>query len=222
MSAAAPGLTRAAGIAALVIFAAFLVHNVNGLYVEPRYLGFGSYTDYADLDKLMNASRATPWLLSGLGHVGSGFAMVVLAVWAEASLCAAHPAAARIAFAAGLLAAAGFLLLGLSHVIGRQSMALFAAANPEMTGSIYLTASIVRVLVNGLAQVALGAFTLQLSWCARRAGTLPRALSYCGYFSGAAGLLMAFAYVPLYLFTVLIWSGWLGIVLVRSPVRTAA
>jgi hypothetical protein len=216
------GLSRAAGIAALVICAAFLVHNVNGLYVEPRYLGFASYTDYADLDKLIHASRATPWLLSGLGHVCSGFAMVVLAVWAEATERAARPVAARIAFAAGLLAAAGFLLLGLSHVIGRQAMALFAAANPEMTGSIYLTATIVRVIVNGLAQVALGGFTAQLSWCARRSGALPRALVYFGFLSAATGLLMVFAYIPLYLFTVLIWSGWLGIVLVRSPVRAAA
>jgi hypothetical protein len=71
-------LVRATGYAALVIFAAFSIHNLNGAYIEPTYLGFASYADYADLGKLTNASRALPWLASGLGHVASGFAMVIL------------------------------------------------------------------------------------------------------------------------------------------------
>ena len=71
-------LVRSAPYAALLIFVAFAMHNLNGAFIEPRYLGFGSYADYADLAKLMNASRAVPWLLSGLGHVATGFAMVIL------------------------------------------------------------------------------------------------------------------------------------------------
>jgi len=38
-----------------------------------------------------------------------------------------------------------------------------------------------------------------------------------GFVSGAAGLLMAFAYIPIYLFTVLIWAAWLGALLLRHP-----
>jgi hypothetical protein len=68
-----------AGLAALLICAAFLVHNINALYVEPNFLGFRNpRVDYADLDKLRNALGSLPWRLSGFGHLLSGFACVVL------------------------------------------------------------------------------------------------------------------------------------------------
>ncbi len=210
-------LVKAAGYAALVIGLAFTVHNLNGAWIEPTYLGFASYADYADLGKLMNASRAWPWLLSGLGHVASGFAMVILALGVYAAYRAQRPAAALIALAAGLLSAAGFLLLGLSHVIGRQSLFLLADANPDFRESAYMAATVLRITVNGLAQVGLGWFAVQLSWCGLRTGTLPKAFCWYGILSGAAGLLMAIAYIPVYLFTVLLWAPWLGIILLRRP-----
>jgi hypothetical protein len=210
-------LNRAAGVAALLIFAAFAMHNLNGAWIEPRYLGFDSYADYAKLDKLMNASRAVPWLLSGLGHVASGFAMVVLALFAGVHYRERCPIAALLATAAGLLAATGFLLLGLSHVIGRQTLFLLTDANPAMRDPAYMTVTIVRIICNGLAQVGLGWFAVQLSWCGLRTGDLPRAFAWYGYLSGTAGLLMAIAYVPIYLYTVLLWAPWLGILLLRQP-----
>jgi hypothetical protein len=211
-----PTLVRAPGIAALVIFLAFAVHNVNAAYIEPRYLGFATYADYADLGKLMNASRAWPWLLSGLGHVASGFAMVVLTMGVHAMYRDGHPAAALIAMGAGLLSAAGFLLLGLSHVIGRQTLLLLADANPGLRESAYMTATVSRILFNALAQVGLGWFAVQLSWCGMRTRTLPAGFGWYGYLSGAAGLVMAVAYIPFYLFTVLVWALWLGVLLLRG------
>lgn len=210
-------LIRPAGCSALVIFLAFAMHNLNGAYLEPKYLGFASYADYADLAKLTGASRAWPWLLSGLGHVASGFAMVVLTAGAWQMYRDRRPSAALLAFAAGLLAATGFLLLGLSHVIGRQTLFLLTDANPGMRESAYMTATVVRICFNALAQVGLGWFAVQLSWCGLATGTLPRSFAWYGYLSGAAGLAMAVAYVPVYLFTVLIWSLWLGVLLLRMP-----
>ena len=210
-------LFRTMAYAALVMFAAFAVHNLNGAYIEPRYLGFGSYADYADLAKLSNASRALPWLASGIGHVATGLAMVVLAAGAHGWFRRATPAAALLLLATGLLAATGFLLLGISHVIGRQTLFLLTDANPGMRDAAYLTASIVRIYFNGLAQVALGWFAVQLSWSGLATGALPRAFCRYGYVSGAAGLLMAVAYIPVYLFTVLGWSLWLAVVLLRRP-----
>jgi len=207
---------RAAGIAALVIGTAFAIHNLNGAWIEPRYLGFASYNDYADLAKLQNASRALPWLFSGLGHVASGFAMVVLALGVYLGYHARLPYAALLALCAGLLAAAGFLLLGLSHVIGRQVLFLLTDANPPMRDPAYMATTLARIWFNGLAQVGLGAFAVVLSWCGWRTATLPKAFVAFGYLSGAAGLLMAVAYVPIYLFTVLVWSLWLGILLLRQ------
>jgi hypothetical protein len=214
-------LVKASGYAALVIGLAFAMHNLNGGYIEPTYLGFASYADYADLAKLMNASRAWPWLLSGLGHVASGFAMVILGLGAYAAYRTRQPAAALIALGAGLLSAAGFLLLGMSHVIGRQTLFLLADANPGMKESAYMAATVMRITFNGLAQVGLGWFAVQLSWCGLQTGTLPKTFCWYGCLSGAAGLLMAIAYIPVYLFTVLPWALWLGIILLRRPPATS-
>jgi len=210
-------LIRSAGIAALVIFGAFLMHNLNGAYIEPRYLGFTSYADYALLPKLEHASRSLPWLLSGIGHVLSGFAMVILALGVYTMFREVRPTAALIALSAGQLAAAGFLLLGISHVIGRQTLFLLSDANPTMSDAAYMTATVVRILFNGLAQIGLGWFAVQLSWCSMKTRALPMSFTVFGFVSGAAGLLMAFAYIPIYLFTVLIWALWLGALLLRYP-----
>jgi hypothetical protein len=205
-------LIRGSRYAALVVFLAFAMHNLNGAFIEPRYLGFESYGDYARADKLMNASRAVPWLLSGLGHVATGFAMVVLGLGAHARYRAERPAAAQVALAAALLASVGFLLTGISHVIGRQTLFLLGDANPALQESAYMTATVVRIWVNGLAQIGLGWFAVQLSWLGLKSGTLPRAFVLFGFLSGAAGLLMAVAYIPVYLFTVLVWALWLAVV----------
>ena len=63
-----------------------------------------------------------------------------------------------------MLAATGFLLTGISHVIGRQTLFLLSDANPELQESAYMTATVVRIWVNGLAQIGLGWFAVQLSW----------------------------------------------------------
>jgi len=209
-------LIRSARYAALVVFVAFAMHNLNGAFIEPRYLGFGSYSDYADLGKLMNASRAVPWLLSGLGHVATGFALVILGLGVHTRYREQRPAAAQIALAAAMLGATGFLLTGISHVIGRQTLFLLSDANPGMQESAYMTATVVRIWVNGLAQIGLGWFAMQLSWLGWKTGTLPRAFVLFGFLSGAAGLLMAVAYVPVYLFTVLVWALWLAVVWRRA------
>ena len=205
-------LVRSARYAALVIFIAFAMHNLNGAYIEPRYLGFDSYADYARADKLMNASRALPWLLSGLGHVATGFAMVILGLGVHARYRELRPAAAQVALAAAGLAAVGFLLTGISHVIGRQTLFLLSDTNPALAASAYMTATVVRIWVNGLAQIGLGWFAVQLSWLGQSTRTLPRTFIAFGYLSGAAGLLMAVAYIPVYLFTVLLWALALAVV----------
>jgi len=51
-------LVKSSGYAALVIGLAFAMHNLNGAWIEPTFLGFETYADYADLARLMNASRA--------------------------------------------------------------------------------------------------------------------------------------------------------------------
>jgi hypothetical protein len=212
-----PSSRRAAGYAALLIFAAYGIHTLNGVYFEPAYLGFSDYHDYAVLPKLERASQSTEWLFSGLGHFAAGFAMTILALAGHEMFREARPVASRVALAAGMLAAVGFMLLGISHLLGRQAVHLIAEANPGMKDSAFLVISLVRIVFNGLAQVGLGWFTIQFSWCGWSTRTLGKPFALFGFFSGSAGILMGFAYIPVYLFTVLVWSLWCAITLLRRP-----
>jgi hypothetical protein len=47
---------------------------------------------------------------------------------------------------------------------------------------------------------------------------LPKAFCWFGYLSGFTGLLMAVIFIPTYLLTVLIWSGWLAVLMLRRAV----
>jgi hypothetical protein len=210
-------LIRAAGYAALVIFLAFAIHTLNGSYIEPKYLGFASYRDYSVLAKLEVASQSTPWLFSGLGHFATGFAMTILTLGGYELFREARPAASRVALAAGMLAAVGFMLLGISHLLGRQGVELMAESNPGMKDSAFLVINLARIVFNGLAQVGLGWFTIQFCWCGWRTGTFSKLFAGFGFISGLAGLVMGFSYIPVYLLTVLVWSLWCGINLLRLP-----
>ncbi len=201
----------AACAGALVICAAFLVHNINGAYVEPQILGFEDPTrDYARVDMLRRAIGSGPWLASGLGHFLSGFACVPLALWAFHAFRYHTPVAAAFALVAGLFAGAGFLLGGITDLLGSQSAGLFASVNPDYGDEIYLADSIVRVVLNGFAIVSFGWFAAQLSWAAWHTGAMSRWQVGCGYLAAAAALLFAVVYVPVYLPLYLLWSGWLA------------
>lgn len=207
------------GLAALVICTAFLVHNVNALYVEPNFLGFKDpRVDYADLAKLKNALGSLPWRLSGFGHLLSGFACVVLGLAARQWFRDSKLAAARLLLGAGLVAGVGFLLTAITDQAGSAAVKLLSAQNPALEDAAYLSLSIVRIIFNCLAQVGLGWFAWQLSFCGLKTGILPKAFCWFGYLSGFTGLLMAVIFIPTYLLTVLIWSGWLAVLMLRRAV----
>lgn len=220
-------ITRRAGIAALIIFAAFLMHSVNALYIEPTYLGFKDpAVDYANIDKLKNAIGSVPWTLSGFGHLLSGFAMVYLALAGREMFRDYKLVPARVAMVAGVISAIGFLLTGISDLVGGGpfkspfgAVPLLAAANPDLERAAYLSQSLARISYNSLAQVGLGWYAVLVSWCGLKTGLLPRALCWFGYFSGFCGMVMGIMFVPLYLYTVLIWSLCYGVALLRAPRR---
>lgn len=217
---------RAAGYAALLIFAAFLMHNVNAGYFEPRVLGFHEPADYARIELLRNAIGSVPWTLSGFGHLFCGFAMMYLAR-AAGELCGpAGAAPARIAGYAAVAGGIGFLLTGISDLVGGGpfgspfgAVRLMAAQNPDVERAAYLAQSLARISYNSLAQVGLGWYAVLVSWGGIRSGSLPKWLCYFGYFSGFCGVIMGVLFVPLYLYTVLLWSLGFGITLLR---RSAA
>lgn len=204
--------------AAFIMFLAFLMHNVNGLYIEPNFLGFEDRAvDYAKVEKLQNAMLSWPWVLSGFGHLMTGFATIILGFAAHRLFVEQRPIAARLALGAAIAAACGFLLTGVSNVGGAQSLELLAMQNPDRTQAIFLAATVMRISFNGLAIVAMGWFAMELSWCGLQTGQLPRSFCYFGYLAAVSGLLMAFAYIPVYLTLYLIWSLWMSITFLRLP-----
>ena len=215
-------LFRNAGWAAAVIFAAFLIHNVNALYVEPTFLGFKNpAVDYANVDKLKNAIGSVPWTLSGLGHFFSGFACIVLALTGRQMFRDYKSAAGRLLLGAGFVAGIGFFLTGIADLAGGGAVKLLAAQNPDLERAAYLGASVSRIVYNCMAQVGLGWFAWQLSWCALKTGTLPKSFCWFGYLSGLSGLAMGVTFFPVYLQLVLIWSGWLAFLMWRRAALPA-
>lgn len=220
-------ITRRAGFAALIIFAAFAMHSLNALYIEPRYLGFENpAVDYANLDKLKNAIGSVPWTLSGIGHFLSGFAMVYLALCAREMFREHKLVPARVALVAGVISAVGFLLTGISDLVGGGpfgspfgAVTLMAAQNPDVERAAYVAQALARISFNSLAQVGLGWYAVLVSWCGLKTGLFGRGLGWFGYFSGFCGLVMGVTFVPLYLYTVLVWSLWYGMTLLRLPAR---
>jgi hypothetical protein len=155
----------------------------------------------------MNASRAVPWLLSGLGHVATGFAMVIIGLGVHGRYRDQRPAAAQIALAAAMLAATGFLLTGISHVIGRQTLFLLSDANPKCRSAyipprLYGSGERPRPDRPGwfAAAVLLGG-----DWHAAPAFVL------FGFLSGRR-VADGRGRIPIYLFTVL-WALWLAVAL---------
>ena len=94
---------KRASYAAFIIFLAFLMHNVNALYIEPQILGFEDpRVDYAKVEKLQNAMGSIPWTLSGIGHILSGFAAIVLGFATRQIFVESHPVAGRLALGAAI------------------------------------------------------------------------------------------------------------------------
>ncbi len=210
---------RLAGFAAVVMFLAFFVHLLNAWYIEPMYLGFRNFADYANPEKLRNAIGTVAWTVDGVGFLLNGFAVFFFGLLALEAFSGECPIAARLASLAAFSSAIGFLLVGIVDLMGGTVQELLATQNVEQAQAIFLSAGFVRVMFRGLAIVSFGWFALQFSWCGLRTNRLPKVFCYFGYLTGLAGLSMAFAYIPIHSTAFLIYSFWLAVVLFRNPPR---
>ena len=75
-------LKKAAAIAAFIIFAGMLIHNLNAQVLEPYTLGFvDKGKDYADMAKIENALWSFSFTSSGITHIVVGFAMLIVGLY---------------------------------------------------------------------------------------------------------------------------------------------
>jgi hypothetical protein len=218
---------RAAGTAALLIFAAFLLHNFNGEYYEPVLLGFEKPTDYANMAKIENAIWSFAFTSSGIAHMITGFAMFFLGLglydlfrpWSESS--------ARLCLLAAGLSGLGFLLTGVSDIPGTAYGGILRDLNPHLNEQILMMTTLFRGLVNTVAIIGLGWLAGQVSWCARKSGLLlensldrwvNNLLGNLNVLPGLAAMALPVAGF-IYLKTAPLWLLWLGLRLRRRAAR---
>jgi hypothetical protein len=202
-------IQKAGGVAAL-LGALLAVANLVVIFglIGPSVLG-----DRARLVDIA-INQPTPLLALDLIKLLSAAAALVLVVALPRRLRAA-PDLMRLATACGIISIALLLANGvISYTVVAQA-ASFYGGDP----AIYLA---VNAIINALGFAAIfanGGWYLLVSWAALAAGELPKALALLGLVLGVISLIV-FVLQPLALAVLLIgliWSTWLGVVLLRGP-----
>jgi hypothetical protein len=206
-------LKKAASIAAFIIVAGMVIHNVNANYVEPYLYGFeDKATDYGDMEKIENTIGKYPFVSSGLAHMVVGFCFMVLGLYLCELFRKATPAGARFVFVAAMLAGLGFLLTGISDIPGTAYATLLRDLNPDHNTDILLQTTLFRGMVNTLAIMGLGWFAGQVAWCARFTDGFSRGFRIFGWLNTLPGILCI--YSPIFGFAYLVllpfWMLWIG------------
>ncbi len=198
--------TRPVRAAAAVIAIAFCVHLVNGLYVERVLLGFETFTDYTDVEKLANAIGSVPWRASAVAHLVTAFAVLVLAAAQALRARATGHWSWPLVYGTGILAATGFALNGIAGNLGAQVLAMLVDGNVGLDADAVVAGfSIFVPVVNALAIVMLGVLiALMTTWGARQGH--PRWRRVLGWVTAGSCVVMAFTYLPAYLLLVPAWA----------------
>ncbi len=213
-------LQRTAGAVALLQAAAFLATGVFGVAVLPT-LGISGSEAFRDPARVLPVGNSPLLWLSHMPNVLFSLTLVVLALAFADRLHRQTPMLTRLSVAAAVIASAAFLVLGIVRMVGIPELARLSAEGQPAAGPAYLALNIVTHGFQIAGIFAWGWWALLASWAALRSAELPRLLSYLGLLWGAVGIL-AFAVAPFSLVGVLIglvWSVWLGVVLVQQPAR---
>ena len=207
-------LQKAATIAAFLIVAGMLIHNLNALYLEPYTLGFEDKAkDYGDMAKIENAIWSFSFTSSGTTHIIVGFSLMILGLFMSEFYKRALPIAAKLVFLSAVLSGLGFLLTGISDIPGTVYGGILRDLNPDQNTEILLMTTIFRGMVNILAITALGWFAGMIAWCAGKTDTFTKGFRIYGWVIVLPGIMSlifppaGFAYIQL----LPLWMLWLGL-----------
>jgi len=216
-------LQKMGGIAALYQGAAYLIAMVGYLLVLGTLDVVGPVEKVAQLVD----NQAFYYILNLIAYVIWGLVMVVLALALYERLKSGSPALAQIAAAIGLIWATVVIGSGLIRNFGMGIVVDLYSTDPTQAATVWLAVeSVFEGLgcVNG--EILGGPWVLLVSWAALQAGKLPKALNYLGVVLGVVGILST---IPaLVMLTIvfgmgkIVWTIWLGIVMLRSSQSAAA
>lgn len=216
-------LQKAGGFAALYSGAALLVAMV-GFLVVVDVLGV---TDPLQKVAQLVENQASLYFLNLISYVIWGIILVVLVLALNERLKADSPAMMQIATAIGLIWACIVIASGQVTNLGMGIVVDLYGTDPAQASTVWMAIdSVAQGLGSAGGEILGGTWVLLVSWAALRTGEFSKALNYLGVLIGVTGLISAVPGLSLVaaIFGLgkIVWSLWLGIVMLRSKTSAVA
>jgi hypothetical protein len=216
-------LQKAGGFAALYSGAALLVAMV-GFLVVVDVLGV---TDPLQKVAQLVENQASLYFLNLISYVIWGIVLVVLVLALNERLKADSPAMMQIATAIGLIWACIVIASGQVTNLGMGIVVDLYGTDPAQASTVWMAIdSVAQGLGSAGGEILGGTWVLLVSWAALRTGEFSKALNYLGVLIGVTGLISAVPGLSLVaaIFGLgkIVWSLWLGIVMLRSKTSAVA
>jgi hypothetical protein len=211
-------LQKMGGIAALYSTAALLFAMVGYLLI----VGTLDVVDPVEKVVQLVDNQAFLYILNLIAYVIWGLAMVVLTLALYERLKAGSPAIMQIATAIGLIWACIVIASGQVSNMGMDTVVDLYSTDPGQAATVWMAIeSVADGLGSAGGEILGGTWILLVSWAALRGRGLSKALNYFGALVGAAGILSAIPVISLLGTAIfglgkIVWSLWLGIVMLRS------
>jgi hypothetical protein len=211
-------LQKMGGIAALYSAAALLFAMVGYLLI----VGTLDVVDPVEKVVQLVDNQAFLYILNLIAYVIWGIAMVVLTLALYERLKAGSPAIMQIATAIGLIWACIVIASGQVSSMGMDTVVDLYSTDPAQAATVWeAIESVADGLGSAGGEILGGTWILLVSWAALRGRELSKALNYFGALVGAAGILSAIPVISLpgtaiFGLGKMVWSLWLGIVMLRS------
>jgi hypothetical protein len=213
------GLQKMGGVAAVLHAAAYVVGIVLGVTLIFPVLDSnpGQYLAFV----ANNHSLMYAWNL--ISYWGSAVTLVVMALALYERLKAGSPAVVQTATVFGLIWAALIIASGNLMLFDLGVVANLYGQDPAQAKTVWSALEAVETGIVSGNELVGSLWVLLLSLGALRAGGLTRALNYLGVVIGVAGILTLFPalagiVVMMFALGMIVWSVWVGLVLLRrSP-----
>ena len=203
--------TKLAGVASLVQGLLFLLVPINLLVLQSA-IGFTSDNDWIDPIKIR--ANFLPLMVTPLIQLGLCAVVVLLVVALYDRLGATSPYLMRLSVIAAIVAS-GLLLLSASLEFYYRALPTLSTSSPtalaQYQGLILNIHKGVAEAVRLAGFFAFGWSTLLWSWAGIRSKMLSRSLCLTALLSAVLAILLPL--IPLYVIITIVWSFWLGAVL---------
>jgi hypothetical protein len=216
-------LQKMGGVAALFHSAAYLIGIVMYFAVLSPII---DATPAQYVTQLAEYRNTMYWWIF-IAYWVSGFCLVVVALALYERLKDGEPVVMQISTVLGIIWAG--LIIGSGNLMmhGFGQIAQLYVANPAQVEAVLMALGIVENGIVSANELIGGLWVLLLSWAALRTGKLNKGLNYLGILIGISGILtlippIAEATQTFFGLSMIIWFAWLGIVLWRTRLSTAA